>query len=1211
MSYLGVQPGSRSIKTVTKATGDGSTTIFNVSGGYVKGFVDVFVNGIKYSEQDDYTATDNLTVVISTAPLSGDTVEIVAYSPLAIYSVVSKTGDAMTGNLTVPNLISSGNVSGTNGYFTNIKVNTNTVVNSSLYITGNTTQTGDVTLTGNLNLTGSLIITGAATSVTTQSLAVEDSIITMAANNTSDTLDIGFAGSYNNGSANLYTGFVRNATDKEFYVFDSYNTTPGNDIDLLNPSFKIANLHANFNGNLQSNSISVVLLNATNGNFTSSITLTGDASGYRQNSTTVYGGDAGTGYGRFEYYANKWVINSGSDSANIAFFQRGSSVKSWIDNNGAFTGPLVISGTVTANGGVGTANQVLTSNGTGVYWAAGGVTLAGSNTSVQFNDSGSLGGGANLTFDKVTNRLSIGNSTVNTVHTANGIIVAGDTGVVPASNTVGTTLGTSTARWVVVANTGDFTGTVTGTVANMSTSVNSALLTVGTAFIANSTAIVGTGIANVTTSVNSALLTVGTSFIANTTGAYHTGTVNAASYTVGTNFIANSTAIVGTGFANISTSVNSALLTVGTAFVANTTGAYHTGLVNASSFTVGTSFIANTIGAYHTGTINAVSFTTTNFIANTTGSYPLSNTAGTALGATTQRWVVLANTGNFSGLITGSAGANITGTANLVDVNISGNLTVSGTTTYINTTTLNIGDNIVSLNADVTNVTAPTENAGLEVNRGSAANVSFLWNETSDSWTAGNTDITGYANATVSVNSALLTVGTNFIANTTAIVGTGYANVTTSVNSALLTVGTSFIANTTGAYHTGIVNGASHTVGTAFIANSTAIVGTGFANVTTSVNSALLTVGTAFIANSTAIIGTGYANVTTSVNSALFTVGTSFIANTLGAYHTGIVNAASHTTTGFVANTTAIAPTSNTILLGNSIGRFVLSANTGSFTGTITNTLTGTTTDGGAQIYLNGATLNRIDYNTAGVAAPAFTTRSAGTKIVLFPNIAASLADFALGIESGVLWSSVPSTGDSFKWYGGTTLAASLSGAGNFNAVGSVNAASHTVGTSFIANTTGAYHTGLVNAASYTTTGFVANTTAIAPTSNTILLGNTIGRFVLSANTGDFSGTVTGVSFAGSSDERLKTNIHTINDPLSTIEKLRGVSFDRISNNSKDYGVIAQEIEQVLPDIVHTDAEGYKSVSYDSIIGFLIEGMKHQQERINQLENKLEEILKK
>ncbi len=604
MAYLGVQPGSRSVRTVTTVVATAGQTVFNVNGGYVKGFVDVFVNGIKFLDPSDFTATDNLTIVLATGALLNDEVQIVAYSPLAIYSVVSKAGDAMTGNLTLPNLISTSNVSGSNGYFINLKVDSNTVVNSSLTITGNTNQTGDVTLTGNLNLSGSLIITGAATSVTTQSLAVEDSIIIMAANNTTDTLDIGFAGSYNNGSANVFTGMVRNATDKEFYIFDSYDTTPGNDIDLSDPSFKIANLHANFNGNLQSNSISVVQLNATNGNFTSSITLTGEASGYRQNTTTVYGGDAGVGFGRLEYHDNRWIINSGSDSSNVAVFQRGNLVKSFIDNDGAFHGPLVITGTVTANGGTGSANQVLTSNGTGVYWAAAsaGASVAGTNTTIQFNDSGALGSVANLTYDKTTNRLSVGNSTINTVHTANGIIVAGDTGVVPASNTLGTTLGTSTARWIISANTGDFTGAVTGTSANMSTSVNSALITVGANFIANTLGVYHTG------NINAASITT-SGFVANTTAIVPTSNTillgnNIGRFVLSANTGSFSGAVSGittlatgnttiTGFANASVSVNSALITVGTSFIANTIGAYHTGTVNAASFTVGSSFIAN------------------------------------------------------------------------------------------------------------------------------------------------------------------------------------------------------------------------------------------------------------------------------------------------------------------------------------------------------------------------------------------------------------------------------------------------------------------------------------------------------------------------------------------------------------------------------------------------------------------------------------------
>lgn len=103
-------------------------------------------------------------------------------------------------------------------------------------------------------------------------------------------------------------------------------------------------------------------------------------------------------------------------------------------------------------------------------------------------------------------------------------------------------------------------------------------------------------------------------------------------------------------------------------------------------------------------------------------------------------------------------------------------------------------------------------------------------------------------------------------------------------------------------------------------------------------------------------------------------------------------------------------------------------------TGALINTRANDASTGGGQIYLNGATGNRIDFNTPGVAAPTFTTRSAGTKIVLYPAVAAASADYALGIESGTLWSSVPETQYGFKWYGGTTLAMTLSGTGTLTA---------------------------------------------------------------------------------------------------------------------------------------------------------------------------------
>ena len=85
---------------------------------------------------------------------------------------------------------------------------------------------------------------------------------------------------------------------------------------------------------------------------------------------------------------------------------------------------------------------------------------------------------------------------------------------------------------------------------------------------------------------------------------------------------------------------------------------------------------------------------------------------------------------------------------------VAGNLTVQGTTTTVNSTTVELGDNIIVLNKDATGAPVST-NAGIEVERGDALNVSLIWNETTDVWQV-TTDGTTYSN--------LLTAG-NFESN--------------------------------------------------------------------------------------------------------------------------------------------------------------------------------------------------------------------------------------------------------------------------------------------------------------------------------------------------------------------------------------------------------------------------------------------------------------
>lgn len=98
--------------------------------------------------------------------------------------------------------------------------------------------------------------------------------------------------------------------------------------------------------------------------------------------------------------------------------------------------------------------------------------------------------------------------------------------------------------------------------------------------------------------------------------------------------------------------------------------------------------------------------------------------------------------------------------------------------------------------------------------------------------------------------------------------------------------------------------------------------------------------------------------------------------------------------------------------------------------------------------------------------------------------------------------------------------------------------------------------------------------------------------------------TVTGVNVNTTSDARLKDNIVPLNNATETLMQLEGVSYTLIENNKPSIGLIAQEVEKVLPEVVSTDSDGYKSIAYGNIVALLIETVKEQNKRIEELEKK-------
>ena len=124
------------------------------------------------------------------------------------------------------------------------------------------------------------------------------------------------------------------------------------------------------------------------------------------------------------------------------------------------------------------------------------------------------------------------------------------------------------------------------------------------------------------------------------------------------------------------------------------------------------------------------------------------------------------------------------------------------------------------------------------------------------------------------------------------------------------------------------------------------------------------------------------------------------------------------------------------------------------------------------------------------------------------------------------------------------------------------------------------------------------------PTFTSVVVGSAV-----TINSGGIScgtGIVTATDFNATSDSKLKTNVRVIEDPLEKVLQINGVSFNWIKDNKPSMGVIADNIEEILPELVsNTDP---KTVNYNGLIGLLIEVVKEQQTQINSLNERLSRL---
>jgi len=102
---------------------------------------------------------------------------------------------------------------------------------------------------------------------------------------------------------------------------------------------------------------------------------------------------------------------------------------------------------------------------------------------------------------------------------------------------------------------------------------------------------------------------------------------------------------------------------------------------------------------------------------------------------------------------------------------------------------------------------------------------------------------------------------------------------------------------------------------------------------------------------------------------------------------------------------------------------------------------------------------------------------------------------------------------------------------------------------------------------------------------------------IMNDGTVDFTGTVVAPHFASPSSIALKTNVQTLENALDTISRLRGVSFSWKDSGKSAVGLIAEEVNEVLPELVVQEGGKARGVNYANLVAVLVEAVKEQQLR--------------
>ena len=571
---------------------------------------------------------------------------------------------------------------------------------------------------------------------------------------------------------------------------------------------------------------------------------------------------------------------------------------------------------------------------------------------------------------------------------------------------------------------------------------------------------------------------------------------------------------------------------------------------------------------------------------------------------------------------------------------VTGNLTVNGTQTQINTETLTVDDNIIVLNNNEAGT--PSQNAGIEVERGTHNNVLFRWNEGNTNWEF-TEDGTNYNVLGSASNFTGTTDGVNEGSNNLYFTNArADARANSAFDTKLAAATTANLSESGNLYYTNAradariaaasLSSLSNVSSTA--PNSNQVLqwnGSAWAPATTAAG--VTDLGDLGDVNATSTNG----QVLTSDGSGNFTFAS--IPGSSNYYLDGVtksgnnvifsVNGTSNITFsdfGSNAFSSTTIPTNNNQLT-NGAG---YTTNTGDITGVTAGTgLSGGGSSGSVTLTFNGSELTTSTNDADGDYFVVVDTGGSDKKLTKgsinlsgFNNDAGFVT--STGPNDNYYLNSITKVGNrlDFGLAGGGSTVSHTFGSNAFNS-NSYYLASNPSGYTTNTGTTTASNsqnftnkTGNIsqwnNDSGYTTnTGDITSVNSSAQ--NGITAGGTSGGVNVSMTgsysgdfrvTGEISATADVVAYY-SSDERLKDNVKVIENASDKVAQLRGVEFDwndkQTTYEGHDVGVIAQDVEKVLPELVQTRDDGYKAVKYEKIVGLLIEAIKDLQDEVKAL----------